>query len=323
MRIFGFGTDEASPVEAAQVRVDQAQRKHADLVLQLRDIERELAALKSTAIDSAMERGRLDDFSNDEIASVSAGCETLQQAVARAQVDLVDAQTKLAEAKDAADRERSIAAINTIVTAIDEPLQRFLAALADLTNAVKRGADVSLDAKSLLGFLELANAELPTAAAATVTALKHAATLIELGTAPARLPAPETKPAARPAPPPEISCFPLFDIKWQDAARQQRHCGKFWDCGLPVATAGRAIAHGICVKSDDPQAKKLRPTRGAMAADLDRAVCLDDEHPVPPPALPERWINPHGVPRYSDVRQTAGPLAGWIGRPSTTNSEGY
>ena len=324
MKLFGvFGTDDATRIIAAEQRVAKAKGKLAALGVQLQDASRELEELRQAAVADAMERGRLDDSGND-IASASAGVQTLNSAIQKVTTELQAAQAALAAQQDAEARSKSVTEINAIVASIDEPLKRLLAALADLTDAVKRGANVSLDAKQLLGFLELASAELPVASAATVTALEHSAALIEHGSTPARLPVPETKPPARPAPPPQISCFPLYDVKWIDGAGL-RHAGKYWDIGLAPEVAERAIAHGICVRSDDPQAVKKRKERGSMAADLDRAVDLDQNPPRLPEPLPERWINPHGVPKYSDVRQTAGPLNSWIGRPThtPTNTENY
>jgi hypothetical protein len=247
MKLLGglFGT-EASPVEIAQQSIEKVTAKCDRIRTQLLDTERALGASKEVAADHAASGYNIDDLSHD-IASEEAACGALKTALARAEAELRDAEQALADAEGIADRERSIGEINSIIAAIDEPLQRLLAALADLTGAVKRGADVSLDAQSLRNFLEMCSAELPAAAAATCTGLKHLAAQIELGSASARLPKPEAKPpTVAPTPQPiTISVVTKHDIKFTNAEGVVCYCKQFWDAGLPSLVAERAIAHGV------------------------------------------------------------------------------
>jgi hypothetical protein len=66
----------------------------------------------------------------------------------------------------------------------------------------------------------------------------------------------------------------------------------------------------LFVAAASDEAKVLRKKRlgTSFAVDFDRCTDIDVDPPKHPDPLPEKWINPHGVPRYSDVRQTAGPL---------------
>ena len=321
-----FGWSDPDPVAVTQQSVDLAQQKHKALGVQLKDAEKELSNLKAAAVSNAMEYEHVVD-GGVEIAAAAATVSTLEGAVARANADLAAAQAKLAEAKDAHDRQRSITEINTIITAIDEPLKRLLVALTDLTAAVKRGANISLDAKSLLGFLELASAELPVASAATVTALKHAATLIELGSSPTRLPVPEAKPIAVMAAPASTRAVVVkHDVKWSDASGGVRYCHAFWDAPLPPHLAERAISAGIAVDAASDEAQKLRQQRlaTANAVDLNQCCDLDTDPPTTPEPRGDVWINPSGVPKWSDRPgiNTAAVVPPWM-RPRAPTSETY
>ena len=96
--------------------------------------------------------------------------------------------------------------------------------------------------------------------------------------------------------------------------------------GLPEKVAQRAIVHGVVVDADCDEAKKLRQKRlgTCSAVDIDRCADVDVDPPRHPDPLPEKWINPSGVPKWGDARQTSGPLNSWIGsRPTTTSNESF
>jgi hypothetical protein len=329
MRIFRIGSDDASPVEQALADLNKATEKHDRLKAQAAVSDDDLAALKVQAQHAAIGYGTgLDEISH-EIAAAEAKAGALAAAVDVARAEVDRCASELATRRDAEQRTNSITEINTVIANIDEPLQRLLVALADLTNAVRHGANISLDAKSLQGFLELASTELPVASAATVSSLKHCAALIQLGSAPAKLPAPETKPVATSAPPPATrSVVAKHDIRYTNDAGTFSYCKQFWDCGLPLAIAERAIAHGVVVDAASDEAKKLRQNRlgTSFNVDFDRCTDIDQDPPRFPDPLPEKWIRPGPSWKYSDVRQTAAPLAGWIGhqsRPTTNAGEQF
>jgi chromosome segregation ATPase len=170
MKIWGFGAEE-SAVEAAQANVDRARAKHDGLVAQLQDAERELASLKAAAIDSAMERGRLDDEGND-IAAASAGCETLRAAVARAQRELTDAQATLAHEQDQAERSKSVATVEQLQQDMREPFEQLISAIAKLLPLVQRAGMFSLDVQQVAGLLQQWELDASDALQITTTALK-------------------------------------------------------------------------------------------------------------------------------------------------------
>ena len=330
MKLFGLGS-EPSAVEIAEQQVARAQSKHADLTVQLHDVEKQLIVLRAEAVDHAMECGRLDDDRADAIASAVAGCDTLTQAVARASAELAQAQTELAAEQDRAQRSKSIAEIEALQVAMKEPAAQLVASITKLLPLVKRGAVFSLDLQQVGALMEQWAVDASAAVEIANTGLLQHVQAIQSGQARARLPpAEESKPVARPAPPAQVGVLPKYSISWTDHLGQTRTSAPYIDQGLPPETAQKAIAAGIVVASDSDEARKLRRKRSGFAPDLNALVDLDSEHPQPPPPQPERWMRPGPTATYSDVRQTAGPLTSWTGQQSwmrptntPTNNEGF
>ena len=327
MRLFGLIGSEESPVEAAEQSVRVKQERRDRLVTQLADAQRWLDASRTEAANIALEHGAaLLEDQTQNIASQQAGAEALKTALGRAEAELIDAQFKFAHEQDQAERAELVAEIERLQADLKHPTTQLLAIIDDLVPLLKRAANLTPDASGLAGLVEAWHIELPAAFQVLTTALNLHAGGIRDGRVRAQLPSvAETKPAERPAPPPEVSIFPLHDITWVDGRGQQRTGTRYWDQGVPELTAQRAIAAGVVVLSSSDEARKLRSKRGGLGADLDRLVNLDQDNPQPPPAQPERWLNPNPQARWGDAQRTSAPLSSWIGRPTNTptNTEGF
>lgn len=325
MKLFSW-SDHPTAVEQATAAVQKAQEKHAALAVQLGDAVRELELLKVDSVEQAMELGHVPDDGGMAIAAAAATVATLEQAVHRASADVAEAQATLVETQDAEQRSASIAEIEALQRDMQAPAADLIDALDRLLPFAKRAGDLSLDGKATSAYLQTMALELPQAFETVSVGLKALVEGIQSGRARARLPeVVGAKPIERPAPPAQVGVLPKYSISWTDHLGQTRTSAPYIDQGLPPETAQKAIAAGIVVASDGDEARKLRPKRSGFAPDLNALVDLDVEHPQPPPPLPERWLRPSPSWKYSDTRQTAAPLAGWIGGPQrpTSGGEGF
>jgi NADH dehydrogenase/NADH:ubiquinone oxidoreductase subunit G len=235
MKLFA-ARPELSLVEQAGAILAKAQEKHARLVLQLRDAERNLGECKSAAAAAALaENADLAADLADDVANVVARHEALEHAVGLANAELHQAEQALAHEQHLELRAASVHELRGLIDQIEAAAQRFGPALADLLTPLRKAAEVSHDVKASCGFVELLQSDMPQMISNATHALELYARNIELGSAPARLPRPAPTPLAVSAPPPPTrSIMPIFDISFTDSAGQQRHGPKHWDIGLPV-----------------------------------------------------------------------------------------
>ena len=307
-----FGKRETQ-VESASAVVEQnvakARERHAQLQAQYADAQRDLNQHRADAAQAALERAGADiDEWGGPIAGQAAVCESLAAALNTAQNEMVIAEQQLAEAKDAEQRAKSIETINGIVQDTDRDQQVFLAALDSFTNSVRRGAAVTLDCQSLLGYLQQISIELPAASRAALKGLRHKQKQIELGATRSTLPAPAAQP--QPLSPPAAfntkSVCLLFPARWIcPHSGQMTYGGKGWDCETLPATAQRAVDRGLAYWEWDERTNELRRTRAGPPTGVDDSVNLDAED-VGPPKPPERWIGPSGIVRHEPPRWIRG-----------------
>ena len=317
-----FGWSDPDPVEIARQNVVKAQQKNDGLVTQLQDAEKELASLRAQAVADTMELGH--DPGGLEIAAQAASCETLRAATDRAQGELQEATRAHGREVDQAERSASIAEIEQLQSDLRGPATQLLETVDQLVPLLKRAANLTPDACALAALVELWHIELPQAFQVLQTALQLHAHGIENGRVRARLPEPEQqKPRTAVLPVPEVGVLPLFDVTWVDSRGQQRTSAKFHDIGVSPEVAAKAISAGVALASDSAEARKERVKRGGFGVDYDRLVNLDAGVVEKLPALPERWGRISPTPKWSDARQTSGPLSGWIGgpRPTTTSEQ--
>jgi hypothetical protein len=311
-----FAKATPSAVENAADIVASATATRDRIAGQAREAEARLAAARTAAVDAAAGFGAgLDDAATD-VAVQQAAVDALSEARANSERALRAAQTALATATDAEERAKSVGEIEGVIASINAQAGVLLPALAALNASMQRAGEISLDCQQLAAILAVSAREWPAAFEHAVAALKYQASAIESGSVRAELAPAAEAPAPRTATeaPREVPCFPLHDIRWSAPGSGLRHAGKYWDVGLPPEVAARALLHGICVPSDSDEARKRRKDRGAMSADLDRAVNLDDANPTPPPPLGERYLRAGPTPKWS-LASPAMPIPSWM-RPS-------
>jgi hypothetical protein len=331
MKLFGFSTTDPDPVKQAQSEHDRAKEKRDQLAEQLGGAERGLVEAKQRAADAALD-GTLDglqDLSSDA-AIAAATVDALGTAFSQAEAAVRGAQVKLAGELDRLERNKSIAAIETLQRDMAAPFEQLIAAIATLLPLAKQAAAYQLDMQQVAGLLEQWSVDASAACEISKAGLTHHAEGIRSGTVRARLPAPEeAKPRAMSAPPVTRAAVVKHDVRWSENGAT-RYCRAFWDAPLPPILFERAIAHNIAVDASSDEAMKLRRQRiaTANAVDLDRCVNLDVDPPEMPPPRGDVWVNPHGVPKWQPPTSTNAPLSSWTGtsawiKQSPTNSEGF
>jgi hypothetical protein len=308
MRLFAREQTQ-TPVEAAEQDVAKARQRCDRLSAELQAAQSQLATSKAAASEAALagDSNGLADLA-EQIATQEAAASALGAALNTASGEVAAAIEQLANVQDAEQRSESIRELQGLVDQIQSAGLPFKAALRDLVGLLNRGGEISADARAVAGLFAQLEVDADQLLNTATVALGIYAKQIEGGTSRATLPRPPPAPVAIPAPT-LSSVHPLFDVKWTDPSGMLRHAAAGWDIEVPVATAQRAIAAGICVACDDPRAIKARRERGSVNADLDRAVDLDQTNPTPPAPEPERWIRPFAAPKW---QWPTGPSRPWI-----------
>jgi multidrug efflux pump subunit AcrA (membrane-fusion protein) len=274
-------------------------------------IERELAALnakrasllerlsaaEATVISKreAATKAALEDASNAldqaEIAMRAAQDRVASLSSARNQIDLEvsNAEQRLAQAKDAAQRADFVAHVDKLEAAINAALPTFLEHAATLSTAIDSAGRLVFEARQLAIFLDSCRADIPKAIHAVKATLTHLRQNVSDG---GGIPDAVEPPAPTPPPPPPVetkAVFLIHPVRFMEGAGFIRAFAAPNDVMLPVKLAERALQCGAALPLDHPKAKALMGERNyGMPNSLAECVDLDQEEPtLPKPPTPQ------------------------------------
>lgn len=290
-----------------------AEKELLDLTNRRGALEQKLAEA-SVAVEAATNARRqslLDADLSDEAASARRDAEVriavdrhaaIADALQALATKIADAEARLGELRDRAEREQIAAQVRQAADALAQAREEFNEVAAKLVGTMQAVVSKTPTAPDLLPRISgLILSELPGALGELVTNARSFVLRVESGFEQIRRPVPPPPPEL-PAPPVErMRIYTLAALSWVERERVMT-AAKYTYANPPRELATLAIGRNLADPPDSPRAKNLIDSFGLMhgpahAADCIALDALDQPTPPQRPSLPEGMIERIGEPR--------------------------
>jgi hypothetical protein len=235
------------------------------------------ATLEATqfAVDGADDRTL--DVAEAKVRNLSDRVSTLKAALARLGTTIITIEREHAAALDKKTRGETAVTVEGWATRLEEIAEEIAPLISELADITAKASDAEIwDANGLAVFSKACTSQIPDGCGLVARSVREHAVRVHTGLARATLlQAAPPRATVAVAEPVVSKVFTTENVSWTDAQGQTRTAGKYSDIDLPVATAKRALASGICREIGGDLWRAWSGSRGFAHPDPSECTNLD------------------------------------------------